>query len=121
MDGSNYFRRTEFACKCGCGYDTVDADLLHILHRLRRDSGKAVYINSGCRCDDHNSSIGGSVRSQHLLGKAADIRVAGVDTKKIYQYIDLMRPNDAGIGLYKTFVHVDVRAKKARWGYGKFK
>ncbi|EAS4214514.1 serine/threonine protein kinase, partial [Salmonella enterica] len=24
---SKYFKRSEFACKCGCGQDTVDAEL----------------------------------------------------------------------------------------------
>jgi len=26
-----YFKRGEFVCSCGCGFDTVDVDLLPVL------------------------------------------------------------------------------------------
>jgi hypothetical protein len=29
--------------------------------------------------------------------------------------IDTTYPNKYGLGLYKDFVHIDVRSKKARW------
>ena len=37
-----------------------------------------VHINSGFRCPDLNKAVGGTSTSQHCLGQAADIEVAGV-------------------------------------------
>ncbi len=70
-----YFKRSEFACKCGCGFDTVDAELLAILVNLRRHYGQPITIHSGCRCQKHNKAVGGVINSQHLIGRAADVTV----------------------------------------------
>ena len=72
------FYRDEFECKCGCGFDSVDAMLVHGLQRLRDIMQAPVHINSGCRCAAHNATLdNSSTKSQHVLGKAADIRVSG--------------------------------------------
>ena len=78
-DLSENFDLDEFECKCGCGFDTVDQELVDILEEIRSHfktmyGGRVrVKVNSGCRCPDHNLSVGGSQSSQHLLGTAADI------------------------------------------------
>ncbi len=46
----------------------------HVLDPLRRQFGKPIYVNSGYRCPQLNKLVGGSVRSQHMRGEAADIR-----------------------------------------------
>lgn len=109
------FKRSEFACQCGCGFDVVDAELITILEELRVSRGLAVKINSGCRCESHNKSIGGRSSSQHLLGKAADIVVEGYTPKEIQDYLKDKYPNKYGIGSYNTFTHIDSRSNKARW------
>lgn len=111
-----YFRRLEFECNCGtCSQDTVDAELLEVLTHLRIYFGTSVYINSGNRCIGYNKKIGGSPKSQHLFGKAADIRVKGHPPTEVYRYLEKEYPDTYGMGLYDTFVHIDVRASKARW------
>lgn len=111
------FTRSEFACRCGCGFDGVDLRVPRILQQIRDHYGAAVIVTSGCRCDRHNrSSVGGSPRSQHLLGKAADIVVSGVPPSEVADYIDEHWPHTLGLGRYDTFTHLDVRRLRARWG-----
>lgn len=115
-DLAKNFSRAEFACKCGCMGDTVDFQLLQLLQQLRDDLRVRVRIVSGYRCADHNRKVQGSPNSQHLRGKAADIQVDGFNPGQIFDYICAHVPeNKFGVGLYSTFVHVDVRDRRARW------
>ena len=107
------FHRREFQCQCGCGFDTVDAELLKLCELVREMNGEAVIVNSGCRCKPHNTAVGGSPNSQHTLGKAADLRVN--NSKEIAEKLDIMFPSIYGIGVYRDFIHVDSRAIRARW------
>lgn len=111
---SEHFLRSEFQCKCDCGFDTVDAALLTLLERVREHFDKPVIVNSGCRCMRHNESVGGSHNSQHLLGRAADIIVADVEPDDVADYSKNINP-DGGVGQYNSFTHVDSRIGCARW------
>ncbi len=112
---SKYFKRSEFQCKCGCGYDTVDVSLLSVLSELRSFFGSPVHINSACRCKVHNDKIGGKLQSQHLYAKAADVTVKGHAPNEVANYLRWCYPDKYGIGEYDSFVHIDVRDNKARW------
>ncbi len=114
----------EFNCKCGCKMpDDVLVNITKLASQLQfvRDNlARPITINSPYRCKAHNKSIGGSVNSQHILGKAADIVVNGLDPiLDTYDYLDdLMRTGEilqGGLGMYKTFTHYDIRKTKARW------
>jgi len=111
-DLSKHFNRSEFACKCGCGFDTVDYELLLVVEDVRTHFNKPITINSGCRCVKHNASVGGTERSQHVKGKAADIVVKGVEPKEVADYIGDWT---GGLKAYDTFTHVDSRNSRARW------
>jgi uncharacterized protein YcbK (DUF882 family) len=113
---SKHFYRDEYECKCGCEFDVVDIELNKIHEDIREYFGVPVTINSACRCKNHNMAVGGSQTSQHLLGKAGDTVVNGVTPLRIYQYLDVRYPDALGLGLYDTFVHIDSRKRKARWG-----
>lgn len=113
---NKYFKRREFACKCGCGTSTVDAELLQVITDVREHFGRPVIINSGHRCFKHNANVGGARNSQHLTGKAADIRVAEFAPRTVAAYLEEKYPDKYGIGRYHNFVHIDVRDGKARWG-----
>lgn len=116
MNISQHFRRSEFACRCGCGFDDVNLKLIEVLEDVRNHFNAPVYINSGCRCPRHNQSVGGTRHSQHILGNAADISVKRVNPKSVADYLESKYPNKFGIGRYKTFTHIDVRSVKTRWG-----
>lgn len=114
-DISKDFDRSEFACKCSCGFDTVDVELIAVLQDLRDVFG-AIIVNSGCRCPTHNINVGGSQFSQHLYGKAADIRTVyhGLNQDKVADYLEAKYPNKYGIGRYIGRTHIDVRPDKYR-------
>lgn len=115
-DISLHFDRSEFACPCGCGFDTVDAELVEVLEDLRgRLRGKPIKINSGCRCVRHNAKVGGVENSIHRTGKAADIVVKGIDADTVADCLEELYPGKYGIGRYPSFVHIDVRPVVARW------
>lgn len=129
MKISEHFSRNEFKCKCGqCGKDVVDKELNEVLEDLHfylstKYIGQRIYIEitSGNRCPAHNVEVGGEPLSQHLLGKAADIKgwfkwqQNQLDPDEIYVYLDRMYPNKYGIGRYDAFTHIDVRKHPARW------
>jgi len=109
-----WFTRDEFACKCGCGFAAVDAELVDILNDVREFYESPVIVTSGCRCALHNDNIGGSPGSYHTKGMAADIKVEGTDARDVAAYIESTSPH-CGIGLYPSWVHVDVGRPSRRW------
>lgn len=115
-DLSTNFSRKEFACKCGCGLDEINPELIDVLEDLRnRFGGKPIKISSGCRCAKHNQAVGGEKNSMHTMCLAADISIEGIQPVSIYTYLTQKYPNKYGVGLYKTWVHIDVRKQRARW------
>lgn len=111
---NKYFKRSEFACKCGCGFDTVDFDLLNIVTTIRTNFNKPTFITSGCRCVHHNLAIGGATNSFHLEAKASDIRVKDIEPIEIYDFLCSEFPNKYGFILYSNWVHIDSRDIKYR-------
>ena len=122
---SPHFRVQEFRCKDGSDPVFVDTALVELLEQLRAHFGKAVTITSGYRTPAHNAAVGGAKSSQHLLGRAADIRVQGVSVEDVAAYAESLMPDWGGVGRYpkdaahpsrKTgWVHIDTRPNKSRW------
>lgn len=111
---SKNFKASEFYCKCGkCGTQVITKDLIIKLQELRDVIGEPIYINSAYRCPTHNKVVGGASDSQHLKGKAADIRVDDLPPWVVMQAAEQI--GFTGIHAYSTFTHVDVRPKRARW------
>lgn len=108
------FSRHEFACRCGCGFDAVDVELLEVLQDVRDHFEAPVTVTSGCRCPTRNRAVGGERKSMHLNGMAADIVVEGVTPETVVNYL-VTKYYTYGIGLYSDWVHIDVRDAKARW------
>ena len=125
---NEYFKYSEFDCKCGkCERPKgVPSDeLIEILTTIRKHYNQPVIINSGYRCEAHNKKVGGSPNSQHFKGSAVDITVKNTPTESVWEYV-LRKWGDKPLGLaikrnkaniYCGFVHIDTRGKKARWEY----
>ena len=116
------FRVREFRCRDGSDTIMVDQALPLLLQAIREHFGKAVVITSGYRTATHNASVGVAKSSQHLLGRAADIQVAGVSVEDVAAYAESLMPDWGGVGRYpvkagrtKGWVHVDTRPNKSRW------
>ena len=117
------FSLHEFDCKDGSKMPSEVllnivklADQLQI---LRNFIGRPIKINSAYRSPSHNKMVGGAKNSQHLLGKAADIRVDGVSPRELHGIIEELikdgRMKEGGLGRYNSFTHYDIRGTKARW------
>ena len=118
------FSRQEFDCKDGT---KVPDNLLNNLKELAENlQVLRDYLNtpvsitgSGYRTPSHNKKVGGASNSQHLYAKAADINAKGLTPKELFRTIEnlisLGKMKQGGLGLYKTFVHYDIRGTKARW------
>ena len=109
------FKVSEFACKDGSDTVLISLCLVTVLQKIRDHFAKPVIINSAYRNDAYNKKVGGADYSQHKYGKAADIYISGVYPATIAAYVETIMPNTGGIGIYRNFVHVDVRAARARW------
>jgi len=114
-DISKNFSRHEFACKCGCEFDTVDIELAQLCEDVREfDGNDPKSPSSGCRCKKHNRDVGGAEFSKHPLGIAADLECN--NPVKVYEKLCEKYPNKFGFGLYQWGVHVDSRSgRPARW------
>ncbi|MGH1461232.1 MAG: D-Ala-D-Ala carboxypeptidase family metallohydrolase [Neptuniibacter sp.] len=116
--------RHELSCNCGCGFHTMDWETIEVVQdvcdHFAEQLGEekvTLSIHSAARCYTYNRSpaVGSNDNSQHPKACAIDFHIVGVSLKEIYEYLDQKYPNTFGIGLYKTFVHVDSRSYRARW------
>jgi len=104
---SAHFHTREF-------HGPVHPELVRSLERLRTLRGdRPLKIISGYRSTEYNRQVGGAKKSQHILGRAADIP---------YGYATAQEATQAGfrgIGTKGRFaIHVDVRTGgAATWAY----
>lgn len=113
------FSSDEFACKC-CGRQNINEKLVFQLQNIRDIIKMPIIITSGYRCPTYNKKVGGSPKSQHLLGKAADIYVKGMSVRDLYEIVKIFYRNGInGIGIYpeQHFIHVDIRETPVIWVY----
>jgi uncharacterized protein YcbK (DUF882 family) len=113
---SKNFNLQEFECTHpNHRHVRVDDELVEKLQQLRDRLNVPLIINSAYRCPERNKQVGGADNSQHLYGKAADISLHTIplqieEIKRIARQIGF-----TGVGLYNTFIHLDVRHRQADW------
>jgi uncharacterized protein YcbK (DUF882 family) len=114
---SNNFNLQEFQCKDGSCMVKVDERLLEKLQQLRDRFNKPIQIVSAYRTPDYNKKVGGAAKSQHMEGKAADIKINGVTPMQVA--LEAVKLGFHGIGVYthdgNYFTHVDVRDYQSYW------
>ena len=106
-----HFKKSEFACKCGCGLNCIDFDLVKKLDFAREIAGVPFVITSACRCSSHNKEVGGLSNSSHLRGFAVDIAV----TDSYHRFKILVALLGVGfnrLGVYSDFIHADIDLDK---------
>ena len=105
----------------------MDPLLVRVLIEMSIDLGIKLQLNSGIRNYSYmaNSGQAGSYRpgSLHNISngaKAADIRFSGASRGAFKAAAEkaiakIVPTKQGGIGMYSSFIHVDVRGSKARW------
>ena len=125
MQLTKNFSKSEFDCSCGCDMPKEVLNnvqkVANQLQALRNIVGKSITVNSGYRCSEYNTKVGGVKTSQHILGKASDIVIKDMTSDDvahlIEQIIDSGDMLQGGLGRYNTFTHYDIRKTKARWNF----
>jgi len=111
---SKHFKLKEFECRDN---HTVKLykELIDRLEIFRSLIGsRPIYINSGFRTPEYNKLIGGVKNSQHVKGRAVDIKkIDNMDIDVMSEYAK--KAGFTGIGKYHWGIHVDIRPYQARW------
>lgn len=129
--------RSEFACQCGCGFDTVDTELVDTLqevvdHFILCDGvDVSITITGPNRCVNHNEKVQKrynlnytpySSLTQHMSARAVDFKLFDrrtklqIDPDRVSHHLEVKYPQCFGIGRYNNRTHLDTRTNgPARW------
>jgi hypothetical protein len=124
---SEHLKWEELACKDGTPYpfkfinDGRVFRLADAFEQVRHLAGGfPITILSAYRTPSWNRKIGGAKNSQHLIGCALDLRPP--KNTELIDFHNMIRTNAfdigiGGLGLYKTFIHIDIRvtSKLVAW------
>lgn len=111
------FVKEEFDCKAS-GENNMQLSFMEKLDELRDACGFPFVVTSGYRDASHPEEAKKATKGGvHTLGIAADIRVAnGVQRRELVA--KALKLGFAGVGVAKTFVHVDTRdSTPVMWTY----
>ena len=101
------FSPDEFKCQ-GSGELKISPVVLDFCQAFRNMHGEGVSITSGYRSPEHNNSVSSTgMDGPHTTGLAVDI---GTNTQSQYKLIRFAlnyNPQAMGIGVAKTFTHID--------------
>ena len=95
--------------------------LVNLLEKIRKEIGAPVKLTSVYRSPAYNRDVGGATSSRHMQFDAADFQALGSgagNSERWFQIAKKLRDKGefkGGIGVYRTFVHVDTRGHNATW------
>lgn len=112
-----FFSEGEFArCTPSCRMEDVSDNVLYALDRLREHCGFPIHLTCAYRSRQWDLSKGRSGDSMHCLGRAVDIRCEAANLRgQIIHWAPLV--GFTGIGIAKTFIHLDMRPDPCCWLY----
>jgi hypothetical protein len=94
----------------GAGWKKIDKVVLAKLARVSEYTGQQYVITSGYRSPAYNKSVGGVTNSLHTTGKAIDVRMPANKDEFI---VAASRAGFTGIGVYNTFIHLDIGPRRS--------
>lgn len=111
-----YFKEEEFSCS-ETGENKISPELIRKLDELREVCNFPFHITSGYRSPNHTIEKAKIKPGTHAQGIAADIHADnGIERRKIVE--EALKLGFGGIGVAKTFVHVDIRTTSpVMWTY----
>jgi zinc D-Ala-D-Ala carboxypeptidase len=102
-----YFKLSDFDCQ-ETGNNEMSEEFLEKLDDLRHVCGFPFIITSGYRDPSHSIEAKKAKAGTHARGIASDIRINnGNEAYQIIKHAQSMGFN--GIGVDKSFIHVDIR------------
>jgi len=102
-----YFKISDFDCQ-ETGENNMSEEFLLKLDELREACGFPFIVTSGYRSSNHSIEAKKASPGTHAQGIAADIKVNGGNQR--YTIVQkAMELGFTGIGVAKTFIHVDTR------------
>ena len=109
---SKHFSNKELSCRC-CGANEMKPKFLEALERVRVAFNHPMTVSSCFRCSQHNYEVGGVKNSSHMAGEAIDILIENGRPRHRLIKIAMLDPDfgHGGIGVYPTFVHLDIRKR----------
>lgn len=84
------------------------ASIWYILNYLREKLGRPIFVNSCFRTPQVNKQVGGSKRSLHMQGRAADIRCEPLYMDELWSILQSEKENFSELIQYSTFYHVAI-------------
>lgn len=105
------FTSKELSCPC-CGRCEMDQAFMQKLQKLRDVMDRPLTIDSAFRCATHNRAVGGEPNSEHLHGRAADIKLdpSCTDQDRLKMLTLAMSVGMRGFGVARSYLHVDDRS-----------
>ncbi len=114
---TEHFTVEEMRCPC-CHVCNMDHEFMECLEKVRNVFGRPLRINSGYRCQKHNDTLpDSSPKSNHIKGKAADISWDEFDAAQKYHLLYVSMLYLHGIGIGKSYLHVDDGGNEKVWVY----
>jgi len=132
MKLSRHFTDKEFLCKCchtlpegGMAKELITGlEALRAAVSAKLCTDTPLRVVSGYRCPTYNAKVSKAKKSQHKLGRAADLQIPSLKPRESVALLEELAHSvpefeTGGIGVYPTFLHVDVRGcygqRRARW------
>ncbi len=82
--------------------------LVNVLQAVRDHYGNPLSLSNAHRTLSHNSDVGGSIDSDHIYGKAADIYMWGVDAEELKKVVSKIAGHYSNIVTYHNTNHVHI-------------
>lgn len=121
---SDNFSVSEYAQSGGQPFNVARIDPQHVicLQNIRDFVGKPVRIDSGYRSFKYNQKLYRKMHkrptdSQHISGRAADIKIEGMNGTNIAQAAIAACGDNVAVGLGSNYAHIDTRGLFRIWKY----
>lgn len=77
--------------------------------------GAPIFVTSAYRTQESNKEVGGAPNSQHLYGRAVDIRMPNSATMLNKLIWALCEAGFSSVGVYDSHLHADTRNSPTFW------